>query len=183
MAALLGVGTFSVHQLRFALTFRGGTGNPLAMQGHGYLVPLAPVLAGLLLVAFALGLARVARGAADRTPRFRRLWAGASGALFAVYCAQEWIEGALTAGHPGGAEGVFGHGGWIALPLALAIGLVIAAIMRGAAAASSLAGSRAPWQPPAPLPTVRVELPPWVAPRVARPIRHLAARGPPALSV
>jgi hypothetical protein len=183
MAALMGAGTFAVHQLRFALTFRHGTGDPMAMQGHAYLVPIAPVLAGLLLVAFAVGLGRMARGVVDRAPRFRRLWIGSSASLFAVYCAQESIEGMVTAGHPGGLQGVIGHGGWIALPLALAVGLAIAMIMRGAAVASALIAARAPWQVPESAAASRTSLPPWIARTTRASARHLAARGPPAISV
>lgn len=183
MAALTGAGTVAVHQLRFALTFSHGTADPAALRGHGYLVALAPALAGLLLVAFAVGLARMARGAADPAPRFRRLWAGASASLFAVYCAQEAVEGMLTDGHPAGIQGVFGHGGWVALPLAIAVGLAIALIMRGAAAASALVAARAPWRAPSSTPATHALLPPWTARPTLATARHLAARGPPASSV
>jgi hypothetical protein len=179
MAALMGAGTFAVHQLRFALPFDHGTGARQAVDGHGYLVALGPVLAGLLLVACASALARVARGAVEPAPRFRRLWAGASTALLAVYCAQESTEALLTAHHPG----LVDNGGWVALPLAVAVGLAIALITRGAAAATALAARRAPWHAPAPAAALEALLPAW-APRSTRASsRHLAARGPPAVSV
>jgi hypothetical protein len=182
MAALMGAGTFAVHQLRFALSSGHGSGGAIAAQGHGYLVPLGPVLAGLLLVAFAAGLARIARGTHEPVPRFRRLWAGASAALLAVYCAQESIEGLVTAGHHTGPHALAAHGGWVALPLAIAVGLAIALIMRGAATASALVATRAPWRPPAPVASVQV-LPPAATPRRASGCSlYLAARGPPVLS-
>jgi hypothetical protein len=183
MAALMGAGTFGVHQLRFALPIGRGPGGSQTYGGHGYLVAVAPLLAGLLLLAFAAGLARVARGVPEPAPRFRRLWAGASASLFAVYCAQESIEGMLTAGHPGGVAGVLGHGGWVALPLAIGAGLAIALVMRGAAAATALVAARAPWTAPAPVAAVRMLLPPPAPRRTQACARHLAARGPPPLSV
>lgn len=176
MAALMGVGTFGVHQLRFALS----DDHARAVYGHGYLSALAPVLAALLLVAFAAGLARVARGAVEAAPRFRRLWAGASAGLMAAYCAQESIEGLLTHGH---ATGMFAHGGLVALPLAIAIGLGIALIARGAAVASMLVAARgrsAAAKPRAPL--MEAVLPPWTPRRTGSAARPLAARAPPLLA-
>jgi hypothetical protein len=176
MAALMGAGTFGVHQLRFALS----DDHARAAYGHGYLAALAPLLAALLLVAFAAALARLARGAAETAPRFRRVWAGASAGLVAAYCAQESIEGALTHGH---ATGMFEHGGWVVLPLALVLGLGIALVARGAAAASMLVAARAPWAAAPPrAPLVEALLPPWVPRRTGAAARHLAARGPPAIA-
>ena len=133
-AALLGVGAFAVHQLRFALPYGRGASHALAVQGHAYLLPLAPVLVGLLLLAFAQLLGAMARGAHGPAVRFRRLWLGASACLTAVYGIQELIEGLVSPGHPGGLEGVAGHGGWLALPLSILVGfliliLVVAAMM------------------------------------------------------
>jgi hypothetical protein len=183
MAALMGAGTFGVHQMRFALPIGHGPGGSQTFGGHRYLVAVAPLLAGVLLLALAAGLARLARGVPEPAPRFRRLWAGASGSLFAVYCAQESIEGMLTAGHPGGVAGVLGHGGWVALPLAIAIGLAIALAMRGAALATALVAARAPWAVPPPVAALRFLLPPPAPRRTEACARHLAARGPPAISV
>lgn len=174
MAALLGAGTFAVHQLRFTLA-----GTVESPGGHGYLVPLGPVIALGLLLAFAGALARVARAAPDPAPRLRRLWPGASVSLFAVYCVQEAIEGLLTTGHPAG----LAHGGWIALPLAIVIGLGIALAMRGAAEAARLVEGRAPWLPPAAPAPVRAVPAPWSPPCLRGINRHLAARGPPLASV
>jgi hypothetical protein len=183
MAALMGAGTYAVHQLRYALSYDGGAGHADSLSGHAYLGALGPVLAGLLLLALAAALGRVARGTADSAPRLRRLWAGASGSLLAVYCAQETVERLLGGGHAGGVPGMFAHGGWVAVPLALAVGLAIALLMRGAAAATALVAARAPWRPPAPAAPLHFLLPPW-APRTSlAPARHLAARGPPAVSV
>ncbi len=48
---------------------------------------------------------------------------------------QEWLEGVFAAGHPAGLEGVFGHGGYWAVPLSLLGGLLVAALLRFASAA------------------------------------------------
>jgi hypothetical protein len=175
MAALMGAGAFGVHQLRFALSAE----DAQRLNGHGYLAPLGAVLVGLLLYASAAALARIARGVVDEAPRFRRLWAGASAALVVVYCVQESLEVMLTHGH---SLGMFQQGGWVSVPLAAAVGLLIALVMRGAAAASAIAARRRMTPRAAPV-ALRVALPPWM-PRRARPgERHLAARGPPLASV
>lgn len=171
MAALMAAGTFGVHQLRFALS----DDHARAAYGHGYLSAVAPVLAALLLLAFAAGLTRVARGATEAAPRLRRVWAGASGGLIAAYCTQESVEGLLTHGH---ATGMFDHGGWVALPLALAVGLGIALVTRGAAAASTLLVAPSPVAP-SHAPLIEALPPPWTARRTSAAARHLAARGPP----
>jgi hypothetical protein len=56
-------------------------------------------------------------------------------ALLTLYSCQELLEGMLSTGHPGGFEGVFGEGGWWAVPLAFACGTIVAAALRGARAA------------------------------------------------
>jgi len=183
MAALMGTGTYAVHQLRYALSYDGGARHAESLSGHAYLAALGPVLAGLLLLALAAALARVARGSADPAPRVRRLWAGTSVSLLAVYCAQETVERLLGGGLPGGVPGMFSHGGWVAVPLAVAVGLAIALLMRGAAAATALVATRAPWHAPGSSPALPALLPPWAPRTVAATARHLAARGPPAVSV
>jgi hypothetical protein len=185
MAALMGAGTFGVHQLRYALSYDHGATGALALDGHGYLAPLGPVLVGALVLALAAALARVARGVAEPAPRLRLLWAGTSASLLAVYCAQESIERLLSGAQPEGVPGMFAHGGWVALPLAVAVGLAIALVMRGTAAAAALmaAKRRAPWHAPPQAPPLDVLLPPWAPRRTRSAARHLAARGPPAASI
>ena len=172
----MSAGTFGVHQLRFALSEED---HARAVHGNGYLSAVAPVLAAVLLLAFAVGLRRVASGEVERAPRFRRMWAGASAGLIAAYCAQESIEGLLTHGR---ATGMFTHGGWVALPLALLMALGIALISRGSAEASRLVAARAPWTAAPEAAPFEASLPAW-APRGTRAAaRHLAARGPPAVA-
>jgi hypothetical protein len=180
LAALMGAGTVAVHELRFLLHY--GSDASAAVQGHGYLVPLTPVVVGALLLALAGVVARVARGTPDRAPRFRRVWAGASASLLAVYCAQESLEGVLAARRLDGLAAVLGDGGWIALPLAVALGLAIALVVRGAAAAPEVLGGgrRSLAAPRVPPPALAFHPPARWAPALAPAARHLAPRGPPA---
>jgi hypothetical protein len=169
LTALIGAGAFGVHQLRYTVSYGHEAG------GHGYLVPLGPVLAASLLLVFAVALGRIARAAEEPAPPVRRVWAGATAALIALYFAQESIEGIATGAGPG----AFGHGGWVAIPLAIAVGLAIALFTCGAAAASTLAAGRAPWRQPAEAAPLQADLPPWLPPSTRASARHLAARGPP----
>ena len=140
---------FAVHQLRYELAYGSHAGAALSAQGHGYLTSLAPWVA--VLVAFALGsfLARLARAGGGRhgarqRRAFGELWLLASGCLLATYSLQEWLEGAFAAGHPGGLVGVFGHGGWWAIVLSIAAGLVVSALLRVAAVVAEILSRVAP---------------------------------------
>lgn len=181
-AALMGAGTFAVHQARYALGWGHEASGALAAQGHGYLITLGPLLVGALLPVLAGAIRRAARGSGSAAPRFGRLWAGTSLALVAAYVAQESIEGALAAGHPDGIAGVFGHGGWLAVPLAVCVGLAIALLMRGAGAAGQLVGSRRPWRALPVAPPRLLALAAAGAPARARTPGVHGARGPPPLS-
>jgi len=136
--ALLGSGAIALHELRYLIGYGGDAGHALAAQGHGYLDAVTATVALALVAALAVLIAAVVRvgaPAAARTPRpWRVRWLAASGALLAVFVAQELVEGALSPGHPAGVAGVAGNGGWIAVPLALAIGAVVAVLLRGAEA-------------------------------------------------
>jgi hypothetical protein len=140
---LLAVGALGLHQLRYTLAYGGRADRALHAQGHAYLGPVTAAAVAALILALAVGLHRVAAG--DRAEgagrRLGRLWPVASGALLAIYAAQESVEGALAPGHPGGLAALVGHGGWIAAPLAAALGLLIALALRGAREAEeTLAG-------------------------------------------
>jgi hypothetical protein len=180
LAALMSGGTFAVHQARYALGYRGEASQELVAQGHAYLIAVGPLLAGVLLLALAGLIRRLASGGDAPAPRFWRLWVGVTLALVAVYALQELIEGAVAWHHPAGLVGIAGHGGWVALPLALVIGLAIALGMRGASAAAELAEARRPWRAPA-----RLAPPPigaitsLVAPKRAGAALAHSPRGPP----
>jgi hypothetical protein len=178
LAALMGAGAYGVHQLRFLLSPSKGA----TIRAHAYLAPVGTIVVALLLLALAAALARIARGVVDDAPRLRRLWAGSSVSLVAVYCVQETIERAVTQGDR---QGLFAHGGWIALPLATAIGFAIALLMRGTTAATEVAEGARRVLPPAFAAAAIYEalLAPWTSRRTRPTARHGAARGPPVASV
>jgi hypothetical protein len=137
-AALMPAGAFAVHQLRYWLAFGSHAGIVMAHEGHSYLhsvVPWVVLLIGLSVGAFLLALGR-ALGGEVSVPRytlsFTALWLLCAGALVAIYMTQEFLEGLLATGHPGGLVGIFGYGGWWSIPAALAVGLVLAAAFHGA---------------------------------------------------
>lgn len=185
-AALLAGGAFALHQLRYLLGYGGDSHAALGDQGHAYMTVLAPVIAvALMLVAADFG-ARLIRARGERdgaAPALGRLWLLATLSLLGAYTLQESLEGALAPGHPAGVAALLGHGGWAALPLAAALGLVIALLVRGAHRTLELVTE----------PPVRIARPPTplaltsIATRL-RPRgrsaagRHLA-RGPPAPSI
>lgn len=147
-AALMPAAVLTVHQLRYLLAFGGGTGQELEKEGHQYLSALAAPIAMSVAIVVGVFLARLASawrdGAADGAPRrsFLRLALTVGASLLVLYSCQELLEGMLSSGHPGGFDGVFGDGGWWAVPLSLACGLVIAAALRGARAAIRWAAAR-----------------------------------------
>src|SRR5262249_16859215 len=126
---------YAVHQLRFELGYGAGSSSALAAQGHGYLDSLAPwvgILLALGLGSFLVRLVRAAAGAPDPAPRrsFAKLALVAWALLFAAYAVQEWLEGVFAAAHPAGLQGIFGHGGWWAIPLSGLAALAVAALLR-----------------------------------------------------
>lgn len=182
------MGAFGLHQGRYLLGHGEAGGDALAANGHGYLTLLVPLLALLAAAAAAQFLTALSRAGApaglERTPRarFGAVWLVATFALLATYAAQELLEG-LATGHPDGAAALLAGGGWWALPLAVAIGLAVALLLRAATVAIEAAarrrGSRArrrERRPPAH--PVWTDLP---APDVLG--RNLAGRAPPLLSV
>jgi len=143
-AALLGVGVLGVHELRYLVGYGGGSDRALAAHGHSYMSVATALGVLLLLVALAAFLSRLAGGGERRTPsaRMRGLAPAAAGALFTIYSAQEFVEGLVAPGHPGGFAGVYGNGGWSAVLFAAAIGLVVAALLCGADAALARVAAR-----------------------------------------
>ena len=137
-AALLPPAAFAVHQLRFVLAFGGGAGAELQRTGHSYmhsLVPWLVVLVALVVGGFLREFGRALSGqtsAARFTASFAGLWLACAVALVLIYCVQEFLEGLLIVGHPAGLAGIFGYGGWWAVPVAACIGLVLAAVFHGA---------------------------------------------------
>ncbi|HEX8074036.1 MAG TPA: hypothetical protein VF545_03575 [Thermoleophilaceae bacterium] len=183
-AALVTAGAFAVHQVRYLLTYGPDSDHRLASEGHAYLTPLLVLLAFALALGAAVFVARVARGRHGRGPRpdppLARTWAGASLCLFVLYALQESLEALLDGGHPVGLAGILGGGGWAAIPLSLAIGLLVALALRGADAALEVALRPAAGPRRARPPILSVARADRGRPSLNVAARHLAGRGPPA---
>jgi hypothetical protein len=137
-AAVVPIAAFAVHQLRYLLAYGAGASAELQRQGHSYLHSVAPWLVlglGLAAGAFLSALGRALSGQTT-LPRYGfsllGLWLTCAVCLIAIYASQEFIEGLFATGHPGGLPGIFGYGGWWAIPAALCVGLVLAALLHGA---------------------------------------------------
>jgi hypothetical protein len=150
-AALMAAAVLTVHQARFMLAFGGSSGEELEKEGHQYLSALAAPIAMSVAIFVGLFFARLASArrdgagegdarigaASDPASRrgFLHLAPLIAASLLALYSCQELLEGMLSNGHPEGFDGVFGEGGWWAVPISLICGLAIAAALRGARAA------------------------------------------------
>jgi prepilin signal peptidase PulO-like enzyme (type II secretory pathway) len=154
------------------------------MSAHGYLTWLMPLAAALLfltLAQFAAWMRRAEGGDADELPSVRGLWVGASVSLLTVFGVQETLE--VTAAH-GQFPTLTELGaalGWQVLPLVVAVGGVLALLLRGAAhvAAWAVRRHRHRARPLAQL--VLVPRPPVVVSPACVLARFLAGRAPPSL--
>jgi hypothetical protein len=136
--ALMPPAAFAVHQLRYWLAFHGGGWRELERHGHSYLHSVVPWLVALLALAIGAFLVSLGRALAGQrtagryTISFAALWLLCASSLVAIYVTQEFLEGLFATGHPGGLVGIFGTGGWWAVPVSACVGLVLAAIFHGA---------------------------------------------------
>ena len=136
--ALLPGAAMAVHQLRYLLAYGGGADQALSEQGHAYLSSMTPWVVFLCAAALGAFLGRLARawrlGEAEEHSAASPLvvWVAAATGLIALYTGQELLEGLLASGHPPGLIGVFGDGGWWALPAALFVGGLLTLALRGA---------------------------------------------------
>src|SRR5436190_19301738 len=126
LAAILAVGAFALHQLRYLLA----PSAELPQQGHGYMMDLLPPLAVLVLAAVVATLIRGTEGASPARATLGRRVVVFGLALLAIYAGQETLEGLIAAGHAGGFAVSLTAGGWLAIPLALAIGTLAALLAR-----------------------------------------------------
>jgi hypothetical protein len=186
-AVLLFAGGLAVHELRYLVAYGAGAQRAEANQGHAYLAMLSPLVATAAALALAAWLIRMLGGRPGpeaRAPglRFSRLWAGASGLLLGLYALQETLEGVFAAGHPDGIAGVFGHGGWTAVVLALAVGAVLALLLRAADVPLGAPASAPRLWWPAPVSAAVARREP-ASPKLTPLAHHLAGRGPPPTSV
>jgi hypothetical protein len=145
--ALVAGAAYAVHQLRYLLAYGGGSGGQLSVQAHGYLALVLPLLAVFGLVALAAFVASLVEAGRrepepDCLPGGGTLWVRSAGLLFALYSVQEWFEGLVGHGHESGLGAIFAHGGWWAIPLALAFGALVAWLQKGAATALEVVAAR-----------------------------------------
>lgn len=128
LAAILALGAFALHQLRYLLTI--GSSAELAQAAHHYMADLLPPIAVLVLAGAVATLIRGTEGATpSRAPLLRRIALFAA-ALLAIYVGQELLEGMIAVGHPAGPGTLLSNGGWVALPLALGIAALAALLAR-----------------------------------------------------
>ena len=181
----MAAGAYGLHQLRYLIGYGADSHHELSAQGHAYLSFAPPLLAVVLVLCIGELVHRAAGGGVDGPApvRLRTLWAVATASLVVTYSLQELVEGALSGGHPGGFGGVFDHGGWVAIPLAVVFGLVVALLLRGAARAIEISGEHpVRLALPRPLILIRSSRPAFVATACAL-ARNASARGPPIPSV
>jgi hypothetical protein len=178
-SATIALGALTVHQLRYLAGYGDGAGAALGSQGHAYLAATLPLLIVLAAAATLGTLALAASARRSGSPTARPGWLFCTAALLVIFGVQESFEGLLAAGHPRGLSAVFGHDGWVVLPIAALIGRLVAWLLDGLtsverALAGAVARGRAPrGAPGVPLPTIYV-------PAVRRkPLAFGGARRPP----
>ena len=136
--ALMPAAAFAVHELRYLLAYGGNAGIELQRQGHSYLHSLVPWIVLLLALAggiFVRAMRDAFRGQSSLpryTASFTALWLVCAASLLCIYLAQELLEGWFASGHPAALAGIFGYGGWWAIPAAVVIGLLLAALLHSA---------------------------------------------------
>jgi hypothetical protein len=139
-----------VHQARYTLAYGIHADAELAAQGHSYLHSLVPWTMLALGIGASMFLRRAARAArTGELGAFTRLsstvlWAITATGLVAIYVVQETLEGLSASGHPAGVAGVFGHGGWYAVPAAAVVAAGVVALLHAGRAALRFAAELAP---------------------------------------
>jgi uncharacterized membrane protein YidH (DUF202 family) len=173
-AGALAACAYAVHSLRYTLAYGSHAGTELHRQGHAYLAGAPVLLTGLLALGAGELVRAAARGerAAETRPSLARMWVLGAVALMAIFGIQESLEGLLATGHPAGLAAVLGGGGWLAVPLAVAFGLLVAVLDRGARAVLSGTAARLRLAAPRP-PALRIS---FVAPVGCAPQRAIALR-------
>jgi hypothetical protein len=181
---LIPAAAFVVHQLRYTLTYGARASSELSAQGHSYLHSLVPWFVLALGVGLSVFVRRTAHAArTGETGTFGRqsaslLWALTAAGLVAIYSVQESLEELLASGHPTGIAGVFGHGGWWAIPASAFVAAFVVAILRLGRSIIRAAASLAPVRRH--IFTTDVAAPGGVALVLARPLaRSAAGRAPP----
>jgi hypothetical protein len=186
-AAAVPAAAIAVHQLRYLLAYGSTASVELQRQGHSYLHSVAPWIVVALAWAGGAFLSALGRAMDGQTsaPRYGCslvvLWLICAASLVVIYSGQEFLEGLLATGHPAGLVGIFGYGGWWAIPAALCVGLVLASLLHGARwILHEVASRRGAHARVAPSRPVRAPLPvPALLPRLAPLALGWCGRGPP----
>jgi len=126
LAAILAVGAFALHQLRYLLA----PSAEIAQRSHGYMTDLLAPIAVLVLAATIATLLRGTEGASPAGAPLGRRVALFGAALLAIYVGQETLEGLMAAGDVSGFVASITDGGSLALPLAFASGALGALLAR-----------------------------------------------------
>ena len=126
LAAFVALGSFVLHQARYAVGQGGNAGEALARDGHSHmgLVLAITLLIAIVVPAVTLMLAAVGPRA-GRFPQSRIGPLRCAIALLAAFWMQELGEGVVSASHPSGLEAILGHGGLVVFPLALVLGYLL----------------------------------------------------------
>ncbi|HWH45433.1 MAG TPA: hypothetical protein VNT32_11950 [Thermoleophilaceae bacterium] len=175
--ALVLAGALVVHELRYALA-----GVVADEHAHSYLSWLGPLVCGVLILAaaeFAFRLRRLARSRELMpVPGVGACCLGFGGLLFVIFALQEGAEMLVVHGRVDLAESLVVHGGWIAGPLSLVVGGLIALLLRGARVllARVASGRPRPWPRAQRAPRPRLD---HSQPRLNVLARNLAGRAPP----
>ena len=174
-------GGLVLHQVRYAVA-----PDALAREfasAHQYLWWVIPVVGALLFVATAHWAARLrtpGRDVLPRLPGFRAMWAGIAISLAVAFGLQEFVESLVFRGQLLTIDELAGGNGWIVLPLAVAVGGVVALLLKGAVTVQGWAQGRGLAAAPAgSLPALR-PVAPVLVPRASVLARQLAGRAPPA---
>lgn len=174
------VGMIAVHQGRYVFATHEHE-HELA-PAHGYLAWLVPAAGVLLFLAVVQLAARLGRADDEQClPELRVLWWAASATLVSAFGVQESLETLFAHGHLPALSDLLGGGGWAAIALAIAVGGLIALLLRGAAGVVRRALSAARCSRRRGSIGLAVPREPVLRMRGCVLARRLAGRGPPAL--
>jgi hypothetical protein len=180
-AILFLAGGLLLHQVRYAIA-PADLVREFA-PAHKYLWWLIPVVGTLLFVATTHWAARLRTPDRDRLPQLpsvRVLWAMVTAGLVVAFGAQEFVESLIFRDQVLTWAELAGGNGWVVLPLAVAVGGVVAVLLKGAVKAQRWAlGRHVPSASgrgslPAVRPSAVV-----LVPRASVLARELAGRAPP----
>jgi hypothetical protein len=127
-------GVYTVHHGRYLIAPAANAHEELGGGPHGYLSLIAPLLSLLAVLAVPRVLRAITRRS-DPGPKSRpALWLATSASLIATYALAEFVEGRLDTAHRAGLGGALNHGGASALLIAVAVGAVLALLLKASAA-------------------------------------------------